>query len=744
MEVVLQGQAEGDTLVVLRGPGGELYLDEEAFDKLRLLLPPVRAYEHGGRRYFPPTAIRGCTVALDEGRQRAVITAPARAFGSTRLSSSGRQHQPISPASPGGFFNYQLSAQDIQGTTIGGAYGEWGVFAGPGVITTTGIARTEDGASRFIRLDTTITRDFPDQLETLNVGDDISDPGTWGNAEHFAGIRFSRNFALRPDLLTTPLLTTSGTATVPSTVDIFVNNQLVASNQVPAGPFVIDRLPTVTGTDDVNIVVRDALGREQIVSQTFYTGSTLLARDLTQYSANLGSVRDDYGLASDHYGGLLGEGSYRRGITDDFTLEGHGEYLSGDAHAAGLDAVVGLGHVATVNATAAYGGDASGAGLLSGVGIEHRGLNTSFIASVTRASPGFDQVGDPIDPGMRIRQRSLLQAGTGLGRWGSLSAAFVRQSYRNSPAQQTLGLTHSLSLGAAGALNFTVSRTETATSPASPAQTSLSAYLIFVHSMGGRAAASATAAAGSGNGAPQDEVIAALSESPPAGPGAGYRLSGSTAGNYDADWHQQWRTMDVEVEAARNEGIEGRSAQVSGAFTWLDGSFTPSRSVTGSFAVVDVGGLPDVPVYVENQLVTHTDADGKALLYNLRPYEANHISIEPDDLPLDTVVGSTSTLMAPPYRSGVIARFPVERVRSATFRLVTEDHQPVPVGAEVTLKGAQFPVVLDGQVYVTGFDHGMAAQASWPGHHCTFRLEAPDGGVPQPDLGEVVCRNSPR
>jgi outer membrane usher protein len=124
----------------------------------------------------------------------------------------------------------------------------------------------------------------------------------------------------------------------------------------------------------------------------------------------------------------------------------------------------------------------------------------------------------------------------------------------------------------------------------------------------------------------------------------------------------------------------------------------------------------------------------------LRPYEANHISIEPEDLPLDTVISTTSTLVAPPYRSGVIARFPVERIRSGTFRLVTEDGKPVPVGAVVTLQGATFPVVLDGMVYVTGFDHGMAADASWPGNQCKFRLAAPDGDVAQPDMGTVVCR----
>jgi len=740
MEVVLKGQAEGETLVVLRGPGGMLLLDAEDFRRLRLSPPPVTPHAHEGRQYYPPAAIRGCTLVIDELRQRLEIRAPAWAFDTTSLSAAPRQPVPVSPASTGGFLNYQLLAQKVQAMSLAGAYGELGLFADAGVVTSTGLVRAAQGADRFVRLDTTVTRDFPDQLQTLNVGDSISDPGSWGNAVHYAGLRFSRNFALRPDLLTTPLLSTAGVATVPSTVDVFVNNQLVSSNQVPPGPFVIDRLPTVTGSDEVNVVVRDAFGREQVVSQSFYTGSTLLASGLTQYAVNLGGIRDDYGLSSDHYGGLLGEASYRRGITDLFTLEGHGEYQAGAAHAAGLDAVVGVDRFATLNATATYGGDSAGGGVLTSLGIEHHGFNTSFVASATRASSGFDQVGDPLDSALRIRQRTLLQTGTGLSAWGSLSLAYVRQSYRSSPAQQTIGVTQALCFGTAGTINLMLSRTLTAASSAAPAQSSLTAYLVFAHAFGNRVSASATMVAGRGSGAPQNEVVAALSQSPPAGPGSGFRLSASTSGNYDADWHQQSAAAEVEVEAVRTAGVEGRSAQLSGALAWLDGMLSPTRRVAGSFAVVDVGGLPDVPVYVENQLVAHTDDSGKALLYNLRPYEANHISLNPADLPLDAVVGAGSTLLAPPYRSGVVARFPVERVRSATFRLVTEDGSSVPVGATVTLQGLEFPVVLDGMVYVTGFDHGMAARASWPGHRCKFRLDPPDPGVIQPDLGTILCR----
>ena len=761
MEVALNsdGPESGETIIVLRGSDGVLFLDEDEFARLRLRLPPTAPENHDGRRYYAPSAIKGCTVAIDEARQRAVISAPSSAFETTHLNAAAPHHPSTTPASPGGFLDYQLSAQQIEGQTSGGVLGEFGAFAGAGVLTNSMVGRYDDSQQQLIRLDTTYTREFPGQLQTVSVGDAISDPGAWGNAVRFAGVRWSHDFTLRPDLVTTPLLTAGGTATVPSSVDVFVNNQLATSSQVPAGPFVIDRLPTVTGTGDVNVVVRDALGREQVISQSFYTSPSLLAQGLTQYSVDVGSVRNNYALASDDYGTTLAEGTYRQGITDYFTLETHAEYQADYAHAAGLSAALGIGKVGVLSLTAANGGDSGGSGWLSGVGVEHRGTRVSFVASSLWATGNFAQVGQALEPDMRLRQRDLLQAGLDMGRAGTLSLAFVRQTYRDSPEQETLSLTHTLNIGRFGFLNLTVSRThspgESSTAAlvssttglpdaigppvSSAAQDSTSGYLMWVLPLSGRRSTSVQAIGGRGSGAPQNEVIGSIAESPPIGPGSGYRLSASTAGNYDAEWQQQFHAIDVQVEAARNDGVEGRNVYASGALVLLDGDLGATRTVTNSFAVVDVGGLPNVPVYVENQLTTQTDSSGKALLYNLRPYEANHISIQPEDLPLDTTIASSSTVLAPPSHSGVVARFPVERVRGGTFKLATDDGKPVPAGAVVKFNGNEFPVVLDGTVYVTGYDHGTAGEAYWANGRCVFRLEPPPSDDPLPDLGTIRC-----
>jgi outer membrane usher protein len=156
---------------------------------------------------------------------------------------------------------------------------------------------------------------------------------------------------------------------------------------------------------------------------------------------------------------------------------------------------------------------------------------------------------------------------------------------------------------------------------------------------------------------------------------------------------------------------------------------------------VDVDGIADVPVYVDHQLVTHTDKQGRALLHYLLPYQANRINIEPTELPLDTQIDNQTLTVVPSYRSGVIARFPVSHVRGATFRLIDESGNAIPVGAQVSFNGKVFPVTYDGVTYVTGYDHGMRGRVSWQGGSCDFRVRPPDTqDDPLPDLGDVKCR----
>ena len=87
-------------------------------------------------------------------------------------------------------------------------------------------------------------------------------------------------------------------------------------------------------------------------------------------------------------------------------------------------------------------------------------------------------------------------------------------------------------------------------------------------------------------------------------------------------------------------------------------------------------------------------------------------------------------------------RLPISRDHAGVFHLEGPDGTPVPAGAIVTLKGAEFPVGLDGLTYVKGYDHGMHAEARWAGGRCTFRLPPPPSREAVPDVGRIRCTSA--
>src|ERR1700677_1519980 len=97
------------------------------------------------------------------------------------------------------------------------------------------------------------------------------------------GAQIDSDFTLRPDLITFPLPTISGSAAVPSTVSVLANGNTLFSRQIAAGPFEIPELPVVTGANNVSLTVTNALGRQVTIDLPFYASSTLLAAGLQSY-----------------------------------------------------------------------------------------------------------------------------------------------------------------------------------------------------------------------------------------------------------------------------------------------------------------------------------------------------------------------------------------------------------------------------------------------------------------------------
>ena len=289
------------------------------------------------------------------------------------------------------------------------------------------------------------------QQTTLLVGDAISNPGWWGHALRFGGVQFGSNFALQPGFVTYPLMAASGLATVPSTADILINNVRVAEQQVPAGPFTISNLPTMTGAGQLNMVVRDAFGQQQVVSQPFYIAQQLLKPGLTEYSVGAGAARLNYGLENFDYGGSFGYGWIRQGFTSNLTGELRAE-ADTDGAAAGVGADVLIGDIGVVSGGIAGSSGPNGSGTRYLIGFDRQTPFLSFGARYTSASKHYREIGDI---GPQISEWSTAFLRMSFGRYGSTAFGYTGQRYFDDDPLTIYSASYSVNVGARAFLTLT-------------------------------------------------------------------------------------------------------------------------------------------------------------------------------------------------------------------------------------------------------------------------------------------------
>ena len=739
LEVDVNEQGLDDTAIVLRAKDGAFFVAEEDLDRWRLRKPGVVALKYGGNNYYPAASIPGAKFQFDPVKQTLRITASADAFGETvsKLARTDQYSAPILPQ-PGGFLNYNLSAaRSTDASTVSGAF-DVGFFSRYGALTSGFLAPTLDAKPTLTRLQSTYVIDYPQKLTSLRFGDTVNQGGTWGLPVLFGGVQYGTNFATQPGFVRTPTaLAAGGLATLPSTVDVFVNNALVSRQTVPPGPFSITNIPIVSGTGEARLVVRDLLGREQVITQPFYGIATLLKQGLTDYSFELGAQRRNFGVASSEYGKGLLTSTYRKGVTDAFTAELHSEVTGGMA-AIGVSTVNRVARLGVVNASLVGSHSEAGTGRLVAYGFERQGREFSFSARSQLADHDFSQIG--LQPGQPPRRRQdVVSLGLPFGRLGSIALSRVLQKSAGQPDTEVLTFAYTLQLGRFAQLGVTALRavSDIATN---------SLFTTLTIPLGGSTSASISndrqrsSETGSSRG-----LTTTLQQSLPVGPGYGYRIQ-DRDGDVLASLSMQNNVGTYQVDASHARGGEGGTPVrlgVAGGIGLVGGHAFFSRAITDSFGVVRVADYPNVSVLQDYQVVGKTDAQGYAVLPRMRAYDKNIVSVDQNDLPLDAAIGSLKLVATPYYRSGVLIDFPVKRERGGTLRVILDDGSDLPSGAlsQIEGKDEEFPVALRGEAYLTRFEATNRIRFTWKGQRCTIEVPYPVNTTEAlPYLGKFVCK----
>ena len=379
-------------------PDGSIVIPELIFKELKLKPKSEKIPMSDCSYGYPLDKQYGITYTLDQEKFFLDIRVPVNAF-EVNVITNKESYKLTPEVSPPGFYtNYQLYATQTQTKdTFSGVLDLTG-FNNLGSLTT-GIAVNKDGnETNIIRTSSYYQKDLPDKMQSFVVGDTVNSDGNWSRAANFFGVRWSKNFSTQPGYIYTPNPIISGSAALPSVVDVYVNNQKTFSQKVNPGPFDITHLPVPgSGAGQVSLIIKDILGNEQVVTKNFYQSPLLLAKGENDFSLESGFLRKNYGLKNNDYQDGFISGTFVHGLTDSISTKGRLE-LQADRQAAGGDITFTLGNLALFQATAASSNDGiKGTGNQYGLYIENIGQVLKTSVGVKRFDKDFSQFASSAD-----------------------------------------------------------------------------------------------------------------------------------------------------------------------------------------------------------------------------------------------------------------------------------------------------------------------------------------------------------
>ena len=738
VDLYLNGQPKGESFV-LRDTDGEFLVGEDILQEWQIVHPWPAALTYRGDRYVRLAEIAGAATEYRERTLELRVSLPASLMPIRTVDLERDRARPRIEDT-GAYLDYDLNWVNHSGTSQETLYGLFRpvLFGAFGNIAANMTYRdyssgniygdVESGSGLNI-LELTYTRDDPERMRSLRIGDIVTGTSTHGRAVRIGGIQLATNFDTQPTFIRYPLPIFYGETAVPSALDVYINGQLRRTEQVQAGRYVLEDIPAINGAGQMQIVTRDALGRQQVFAQDFYLATELLREDLSEYSLNIGALREDFALDNFQYGEFVMSGTWRHGLRNDLTVEGHGEYSDGTAMLGG-GVLYGLEAGGTVNAALAASNGGAGAGARWQLGYRQQSSMISYSVDVSGATRNFSLVGQYApEPKIQV----LASAGKNLYEYGSLGLSVIHQGFHEAHSRSIVSATHSKTFSNFLSLTSFVSVVDAETSDFT-AGIRISIPFGDHHSAG-------AGLSGSRGGTRAD---AEIRRSLPVGSGYGYHVGVSASDDSFVDagaiLQSEVGRYTVDVRGGSRAGNIWEVG-TSGSIAHLSGMTSFTRQIRDAFAVVNVGGLEGVRVYKENQEIGRTNENGQLLIPALRPYLGNQLRIELEDVPLNARIGNTATRTTPFYRSGVVVNFDVSVTTNILLRAVWPDGRPLPEGAiaRVIQSGELFPVGMDGKLYLQGIDRSSQIEIQWAGRACDIDVPYPASPDVISRVGDIVC-----
>lgn len=749
LDVTLNGASAG--LAHFDYRDGQLWASIAVLQQLGFIVPP------GTTDPVPLNSFANIKVDYNARMQSVAIVAPLSTLNlNTTVLNNRDSRRTQASSSPGVLLNYNFyGSQSENNSTSLSAFTEVRAFNANGVLSSTALTtgnrfsnnsvdngnKNRDWDSRTIRLDTSWSQSFPDKLITVRAGDILTGALSWTRSTRLGGLQIGSNFDLQPYMTTTPLPAFFGSATLPSAVELYVNGLKQYSGEVPAGPFELNTAPSISGAGNAQLVLTDALGQSSTVNFSLYDTHRLLQPGLSDWSIELGTVRENYGVKSFAYGNDIAvSGTWRYGVNNRFTAETHAEATK-DLANAGVGGTWVLGGPGGVLFASLAGSETQGRS-----GMQYSG---SYSWNNRRFNIGLNTLGTSGDyrdvatqyGSSAIRQSNQISTGYSTQSLGSFGVSYNEVDYAEDDTAKFASAYWSKSFGRRFNLNVNLNQdiNDSANNSASiGASFSLDRNISFNSSVQHTDS--------------RDDFIADVSQSAPSDGGLGWRAqarhsiddSNNNSGGL-AELNYLGRYGQVQAGVSSYDGDYATYASSTGSIVMMGGGLFAARQINDGFAVVSTDGIADVPVLLQNNPIGTTNSRGLLLISPLNAYQDNKIGIDPMDLPADLRIDKVAAQATPTDRAGTVISFKLVPVRSASIILVDSVNQPLAIGSQVRLvTKKQFPsaiVGFDGEVYLDTLDEHNVLEVITPsGDSCQVSFDYQKQGDGIPLIGPLVCQ----
>lgn len=712
---------------------------------------PLEPRNVGGEPHVSLRSL-GVPFDFDPGAVAVRITAPPELLAVTVIDFSRRTGEEVDhPSGRSAFLNYGVAARggegydapDIEaGAEAAFRSGDWLLFS-DGIYRGT---REQDG---FVRLQTRATWEDRAARERLTLGDQTLSAGELWAAPAVGGVSFARIHRIDPYLVSHPMFGLAGQTPIPAEVRIYLDGVLVRTEKVSPGEFEVRDLDAYGGDRRVEVVVRDAFGRETRYERPFYFTDSVLRRGLHEFSYGLGWLREDYGESSGDYGRAALSAFHRYGVTDAVTLGAAGEAGDGVVSAGPTLSLV-AGRYGTVSLALSAGrmdGEAGWAGVAS---HEYETKRVTTRARLLHSSAQYRTLLDE-DASERAGTELDLGVSYGTAALGTFSLAWRSRWLDAGEDRTRLGLDYRLGLHGKVSIFAALAQVAQAGDRWVEAIAGVSYFPGRQQTVSVQYARQQDA----------DTTTLEVSQDRTEGSGLAWRALAQRRGDDTALRPSlEYRggrgilAAGADLRSGDGGGMEGTyDFSASGSLVAAGGFVGLSRPIADAFAVVQVGrgtGLPGVRVYQGGSDRGVTGADGSLILPEVGSYVHNQISIEPKDIPLDYSIERVLRLVSPAERGGALVAFDAARYQAVAGRIVLvegERRRPLEfVEVTVTAGGRSWtvPSGRDGDIFLENAGAGPVVLSFRDrGRERSCAAVIPESEEVIVDIGEVSCAIEP-